>query len=146
MKKRPIRGFTSALISILLVSVAQLAMKWGMQSLDLQQLLQSETWISIPFIGLPKDVWPPLSVILLGLCCYGLSMILWIITLQHLPLSQAYPLLSVSYILVYCGTVLLPWFNDSFSSIKLLGIISILFGLLLIFSSKPDPINVTEKT
>ena len=126
------RSLITALTGIVLVSVAQLAMKWGMQGLGFRQLAETSPYDAVVYF------WPQLTAVTLGVCCYGLSMFLWILTLKHMPLSLAYPLLSVSYILVWLGSVSLPWFHDSFSLIKLAGIASIIVGLLLIFSAKTD--------
>lgn len=57
-----------------------------------------------------------------------------VFALRHLPLNRAYPLLSVSYALVYLAAVILPWFNESATLLKTLGTLFILFGVGLINS------------
>lgn len=52
--------------------------------------------------------------------------------LRYLPLNRAYPLLSLSYALVYLGAVLLPWFNEPATLLKTLGAGFILLGIWLI--------------
>ena len=34
-----------------------------------------------------------------ALCCYGLSVLVWLVGLSRVPVSQAYPLLSLGYVL-----------------------------------------------
>lgn len=138
---RPINGsIMVALASVILVSVAQLMMKWGMMQFTLQlpELLQFWQHINLPqsnlsmqptFLFILDMMLLPLMAILSGLIFYSLSMVLWVYTLKHLALSVAYPLLSLSYVLVYLGAVFLPWMNEAFSNIKLIGIICILIGL-----------------
>lgn len=48
--------------------------------------------------------------------------------LRTLALSRAYPLLGVSYVLVYLAAVALPWFNESAGWLKSLGTLLILLG------------------
>ncbi len=109
--------------SLTLVTIAQLLMKWGMTHLPL---------------SLPGDIWMlvfiyPLAIlaVFFGLVCYGLSMFCWLFLLRHLPLNRAYPVLSLSYILVYLLALWLPWFNEAASLLKTSGVVLILFGVWL---------------
>lgn len=38
--------------------------------------------------------------VLLSLACLGLALLLWLVVLSVMPVSQAYPMLSLSYIIV----------------------------------------------
>ncbi|MDT3250741.1 4-amino-4-deoxy-L-arabinose-phosphoundecaprenol flippase subunit ArnF [Serratia sp. root2] len=121
------RGYAWGATSVLLVTLAQLLMKWGMAQ--------------IPLISF-ADVTPvllmhyclPLLAVCGGIFGYALSMLCWFFALHHLPLNRAYPLLSVSYALVYLAAVILPWFNESATLLKTLGTLFILFGVWLINS------------
>tara|TARA_R110000868_G_scaffold215066_1_gene465153 strand:+ start:325 stop:789 length:465 start_codon:yes stop_codon:yes gene_type:complete len=123
-------------VSVLLVSIAQLLMKLGMQTL-------ASEWSSIEACGLFKCQWPtllslcdPLLYVFTGLSCYVVSMLCWIKGLQKIPLSKAYPVLSLSYVLVYVAAIFIPSLDEPFSWFNTLGISLILFGLYLI-CSKP---------
>ncbi|MCZ0221785.1 4-amino-4-deoxy-L-arabinose-phospho-UDP flippase, partial [Escherichia coli] len=50
----------------------------------------------------------------------------------------AYPLLSLSYALVYLAAVCLPWLNESVSWTKNAGVLAILLGVWLINSGKKE--------
>lgn len=120
-------GYIWALCSVLLVSGAQLTMKWAMMqfpllSFDLTFLIR----------GLFEH-WPALLALFAGLSAYALSMLCWYLALRRIPLSKAYPLLSLSYVLVWGAAITLPWLNEPFSKIKLIGVGVIFIGLLLIF-------------
>ena len=95
--------------------------------------LMSFADVSLALIG---DYWLPLLAVGGGIFGYALSMLCWFFALRHLPLNRAYPLLSVSYALVYLAAVILPWFNESATLLKTLGTLFILFGVGLI-NSKP---------
>jgi len=119
-------GWLFALCSVLLVSGAQLLMKWAMiqlpafsQPLDLLSVLLS---FSTPVLAL-----------FTGLFAYALSMLCWLLALRRLPLSRAYPLLSLSYLLVWGAALLIPALNEHFLWGKLAGGVVILAGLLCIF-------------
>lgn len=111
------------------MTLAQLLMKWGMVQIPLMSFAD----VSLALIG---DYWLPLLAVGGGIFGYALSMLCWFFALRHLPLNRAYPLLSVSYALVYLAAVILPWFNESATLLKTLGTLFILFGVGLI-NSKP---------
>ncbi|ROR05638.1 4-amino-4-deoxy-L-arabinose-phosphoundecaprenol flippase subunit ArnF [Erwinia sp. JUb26] len=119
-------GWVGALCSVLLVSAAQLLMKWAM--------------IQLPTLERPLDFAaailtfsPPALALLGGLLAYALSMLCWLLALKRMPLSRAYPLLSLSYLLVWGIALLIPSLSESFLWGKLAGGALILTGLLLIF-------------
>lgn len=119
------KGYGYALSSVLLVTVAQLAMKWGMAGLPA---------IADPAAFLPGLclALPATAAVATGLLCYVLSMGSWYFALKTLPLSTAYPLLSLSYVLVWLAAVALPAFPDSFSLGKVFAIALILGGVWLV--------------
>lgn len=119
------RGYVWALGSIVLASTAQVLMKSGMLALP-----------SISFAHWPSFTtllagWPAVAV-LIGMLCYGLSMVCWFMVLRYLPLSRAYPLISLSYAVVYLAAVFLPWLNEPMSLRKNLGVLIILLGVWLV--------------
>jgi undecaprenyl phosphate-alpha-L-ara4N flippase subunit ArnF len=67
-----------------------------------------------------------------GIVLYGLSMVCWVLALVRFEVSQAYPAMSVSYIAVYFGAILIPGLNESISLQSLLGIALIVAGVILI--------------
>jgi undecaprenyl phosphate-alpha-L-ara4N flippase subunit ArnF len=71
-----------------------------------------------------------------GMVCYGTSMFCWLAALGRLPLNLAYPLLSLSYPLVYLGAVLLPFFNETVNAQRLAGIGLIMLGVALLMSRR----------
>ncbi|QBF83087.1 4-amino-4-deoxy-L-arabinose-phospho-UDP flippase [Shewanella maritima] len=130
------KGIALALTSVALISTAQLAMKWGMA--NLRQL-----WPQIEALLSPLQFMPLFDLAIAsalavgaGLVCYALSMVCWIMALKHLPLSKAYPLLSLSYVIVYLAAVSFPWLGETVSATKLAGIGCILVGLYLAIPSK----------
>ncbi|HDJ1439764.1 TPA: 4-amino-4-deoxy-L-arabinose-phosphoundecaprenol flippase subunit ArnF [Serratia rubidaea] len=121
------KGYVWGIASVLLVSVAQLLMKWGMMQLPP---------LSLSMTLSTAESLTPLLAVVAGVAGYGLSMLCWLMALRTLALSRAYPLLSISYALVYLAAVALPWFNESASLPKSLGTLLILLGVWLITRRK----------
>lgn len=129
--KYALRGYLLAGSSVLLTTLAQLTMKWGMIHLPHFGL----NWFSSLILFDNKAA---LFLVGSGVAAYLLSMFCWLKALHHLPLNSAYPLLSVSYALVYLATALLPWYQETFTVPKTLGVILITFGVWLIISRSPN--------
>lgn len=71
--------------------------------------------------------------LLLGLMSYFISTIIWIVALSRVSVSIAYPMISLGYVFV----ALAAWFlfNEPLSSIKLLALGIIIFGIILLAHS-----------
>jgi undecaprenyl phosphate-alpha-L-ara4N flippase subunit ArnF len=123
------RGITFALGSVLLVSAAQLGMRWSMSRLP-----QPEQWLA----ALNKQSVDPsaIAVVLAAILAYALSMLCWLVALRDVPLGRAYSLLSISYALVYLLAAALPLFNEAFTLSKSLGVALVILGVITI-NSRP---------
>ncbi|MFJ4193862.1 4-amino-4-deoxy-L-arabinose-phosphoundecaprenol flippase subunit ArnF [Pseudomonas sp. NPDC089534] len=119
------RGIAFALGSVLLVSGAQLGMRWSMTRLP-----QPEQWLAA--LGAGGIDLTALAVVAAAILAYALSMLCWLAALRDLPLGRAYSLLSVSYALVYLLAASLPLFNESFSFPKSLGVALVMLGVITI--------------
>ncbi|MCG0457539.1 4-amino-4-deoxy-L-arabinose-phospho-UDP flippase [Enterobacter cloacae complex sp. ECC445] len=120
------KGVFWALCSVLLVSAAQLLLRYAMQALppvsDVLALI-SALWHFSSGTG----------ALLLGLMGYVASMGCWYLALHRMALSKAYALLSLSYILVWGAAILLPGWEERFSWHGLVGVGFIILGVLTIF-------------
>jgi len=123
------RGYLFAGASITLVTFAQLAMKWGMIRLPELNALPA----ILPHLGLYMK---PLTAVAAGIAAYALSLGCWMAALNDLPLNRAYPLLSLSYGLVYVLAGAIPWFNEGYSLLRSLGVALIVLGVALINSRR----------
>jgi multidrug transporter EmrE-like cation transporter len=68
-----------------------------------------------------------------GLACYVFSVAIWIVGLSRVPVSIAYPMLSVGYIV----NAVAAWylFGESLTAQKLVGIAFIICGVFLVARS-----------
>ena len=68
-----------------------------------------------------------------GLGCYVISVVVWIMALSRVPVSVAYPMLSIGY--VVNALIAWQWFGEALSAPKLLGIGIIIVGVFLVAKS-----------
>lgn len=118
-------GYFWALMSVLLVSCAQLIMKWAMMALP---PVEKHDELLAAFMSAT----PGAQALIAGLLAYVFSMACWFFALRQIALSKAYPLLSLSYVLVWAAAIWVPWLGESFSMGKLVGVSVIFIGLLLV--------------
>jgi len=114
--------------SILLSTLAQLCMKAGML------LLATHTangWTGFSALLDPAA----LLWVGVGLACYGSSLLFWMSAIARLELSLAYPMLSLSYVLVYLVAVNWPLLNEHASWPRTVGILIVVAGVILIARS-----------
>ena len=70
-----------------------------------QLALKSATRVSGPLTAGGPQVWEralgllAVPALWLALCAYGLSVVVWLVGLSRVPVSQAYPLLSLGYVI-----------------------------------------------
>jgi undecaprenyl phosphate-alpha-L-ara4N flippase subunit ArnF len=121
------RGLLLALCSVVLVAAAQLALKYGMLNWPGAHT-PAQLLATLPQLSWSRALLPLGA----GIAAYGVSMLCWISALGRLPLSVAYPLLSLSYPLVYFGAALLPGLREAVSGRRLAGIALILVGIALL--------------
>ncbi len=85
------------------------------------------------------DVPPGVAYLGAGACCYFLAVPLWVRVLRDLPLSRAYPLLSLSYPLVYVGAIW--WLGESMSLVRTIGTALVTLGALLAIAPTDEGVH-----
>lgn len=119
-------SFSLVLIGVLLNAAAQILLKAGTNVVGHFQFQLSNV---VP-IGL-KLVFQP--YILGGLACYVISVAVWIMALSRVPVSVAYPMLSIGYVIN--AVIAWQWFGETLTTQKLLGIGFIIVGVFLVAKS-----------
>ena len=116
-------AFALLLTGVLLNAGAQLLLKAGTNALGV--------------ITLSRDSWPDTLMrmatqghFILGAACYVLSLFVWILGLSRVPVSVAYPLLSIGYIINAIAAHYL--FGEAVTTTKWLGIGFIVIGVWLL--------------
>ena len=119
-------AFTLVLTGVLLNAIAQLSLKasvadTGIIQLDTQSLLSSAG-------SLVTNVW-----LWLGLICYAVSVVVWILALSRVDVSIAYPMLSIGYIVNAVAASYL--FDEPLGIGKVVGIGIIILGVYVLARS-----------
>lgn len=122
-------GVVWALLSVVIVSASQLALRYAMVQLP-------PVASPLLFCNHLLTLQPGTLPLVAGLVGYLVSMICWFLALQRLPLSRAYALMSLSYVLVWGAAIVLPGWHESFSWLSFAGVMSLFVGVLLIFSPR----------
>jgi len=111
-------------ISVLLAVCGQVLMKKGMMVFG----TFPATEILFKLIPMFMNPW-----VFFGFACFGLSSIFWLIVLSRVPLSQAYPMVSVAYVLT--ALISMVFFKETVGALRWAGIFVIVFGVYLISRS-----------
>jgi multidrug transporter EmrE-like cation transporter len=65
-----------------------------------------------------------------GMLCYGASLCVWLAALAKAPVSTAYPMLSLGYVVVAAASV--AWLGETMTPAKVVGIVLICAGVILV--------------
>ena len=89
---------TILLASIVLATSGQLLLRAGMEAVGV---------VEITGASLTSSARAALSTwqVYVGFAAFGLSSILWLVTLSRIPLSTAYPFVAISYVLILLSSV-----------------------------------------
>ena len=101
--------------------------------------LKAATRVSGPLVAGEAGVWQRgLDLLVVpslwyALCAYGLSVIVWLVGLSRVPVSQAYPLLSMGYVI----NIGLAWWllGEVPNAQRVVGIGVIVLGVVLVSRS-----------
>jgi multidrug transporter EmrE-like cation transporter len=111
---------------VLLNAAAQLLLKAGTNVLGVLSLTR-ETWLDTLLKMATQGYFA------LGIACYGISVFVWILGLSRVPVSIAYPLLSVGYVVNAIAAYYL--FGEAVTLTRWLGIGFIVVGVTLVARS-----------
>jgi multidrug transporter EmrE-like cation transporter len=119
-------AFSLVLTGVLLNAVAQLALKASVNETGVIGLDMNSLWSSA--ISLAGNLW-----LWLGLLCYGVSVVVWLLALSRVDVSIAYPMLSIGYVL----NAIAAWhlFGESLGQGRLIGIGVIIIGVYILARS-----------
>ncbi len=111
------------LTGVMLNAAAQLLLKVGMGRIGHFDLAWENAWpitlqvaTSLPIIG--------------GLICYGISVLVWLVVLSRVPVSMAYPMVSLGYVVTALAAYF--WIGESLGPLRVGGIVVILIGVYMV--------------
>jgi len=119
-------SFGLILFGVLLNAVAQLALKASVTSIgEIELRLAGSGTVALRLASEP-GLW-------IGLFCYGISVIVWIVALSRVDVSIAYPMLSIGYVV----NAFAAWalFGEVLTLTRLGGIGFIIIGVYILARS-----------
>ncbi|CAB3776386.1 4-amino-4-deoxy-L-arabinose-phosphoundecaprenol flippase subunit ArnF [Paraburkholderia ultramafica] len=121
-----ILSFVLIVTGVLLNAMAQLWLKAGTNALGALSISRQTAFSTLFRVGFEPHI-------MAGLACYVLSVAIWIVALSKVPVSVAYPMLSIGYVV----NALAAWylFGEILSTQKLIGIAVIIVGVYLVAKS-----------
>ena len=108
-------SFAMILLGVLLNAAAQLLLKAGTNAVPLSVRLAFEPHI----LG--------------GLACYVVSVVVWIVALSRVPVSIAYPMLSIGYVVNAVAARYL--LGEAVTPMRIAGIAVIILGVFIVARS-----------
>ena len=119
-------SFSLILLGVLLNAGAQLLLKAGTNTVGRFEFTLAN---AMP-MGMKLASQPP---ILIGIACYVVSVVVWILALSRVQVSIAYPMLSIGYVV----NALLAWmlFGEDLNAQRWIGIGFIVIGVYLVARS-----------
>ena len=119
-------AFAFLLTGVLLNAGAQLLLKAGTNVLGVITLTRAN-WLEMAWKMATQHFF------VLGAACYAASLVVWIIGLSRVPVSIAYPMLSIGYIVNAVAAHYL--FGEAVTTTRWLGIGFIVLGVWLVAKS-----------
>jgi len=108
-------------------AAAQLLLKAATRPLSAFTVFNGDTLMrSVGVLAISVPFW-------MGMMCYAASVCVWLAALSKAPVSVAYPMLSLGYVVV--AAVSAMWLGEALSLAKVLGIALICAGVLLVSRS-----------
>ncbi len=120
--------------SILLTTAAQLLFRAGMKDSQAITFLSNNDIQALLEWAMTAQA----LMVVVGIAFYVLSLMVWLIALSRFEVSFAYPLLSITYILVYVAAIYWPLLGEEPSIQKLIGISIIVSGVALVTASRSE--------
>ena len=116
------KGLLLVLLSVVLVDIAQILLKYGMTQIG---SLDFSSGIFSVFVHIFSNVY-----VILGVLLFVSSSVGWLVALSKMPLSLGYPILSIGYVIVS----VLSWifFGESLSFLRIIGLAVIVGGVFLL--------------
>ena len=116
-------AFALILTGVLLNAIAQLALKASVRDMGAIELRLAEALPTT--LRLAQEPW-----LWLGLGCYVVSVVIWILALSRVDVSIAYPMLSLGY--VVNALAAWAWLGEAMSLSRVVGIGIIILGVFVL--------------
>ena len=117
-------GLALVLTGVLLNAIAQFCLKAATQDSGPIALNAGGVTLGLARVAMVPAFW-------VGCLCYALSVVVWILALSRVPVSVAYPMLSLGYVAV--AFITWGFMGEALTATKLTGIGVIILGVIILF-------------
>ena len=115
------------LVSVALSALAQISLKYGMASPDIQRAMQADRWLTMGYTVAASPF------VVGGLALYGLSICTWLLVLARVDVSVAYPFVGLGFIItMLLGAFLL---HEPVGALRVTGTLLVTVGVVCISHS-----------
>lgn len=119
------RSLFLILISVLLSASSQLMMKVGMSTPAVQRALGHGSSLLTTVITIAMS-----PLVVLGLLCFAVSVVSWLLALSKVDVSEAYPFVALGIVITaVAGHLLL---GEPLDHLRILGIVTIVAGVVIV--------------
>ncbi|ABZ83068.1 small multidrug resistance transmembrane protein, putative [Heliomicrobium modesticaldum Ice1] len=120
-------GIYLILLAVALGAVGQVLLKMGANRLDIRTgpILEVAPQVIVQMLKNP--------LLLGGLLVFGVSSLLWIVSVSKVQLSLAYPLVSLGYVIVLFASW--AFLGEPVNMIRIGGVLVICFGVVMVAQS-----------
>ena len=117
-----IKDILLIVLSVTLAAIAQLLLKFGMMKVGKISGVANAPSMILRAVSNP--------IVLAGLAVFGISALFWLVVLSRVPLSTAYPMVSIGYVIA----VLFEWriFGLAVKPVTVAGCLIIILGVFLL--------------
>ncbi len=115
-------SYVYVLVTVALTTYGQLVIKW--RAADAGELPSGAGAIASHLVRLLLDPW-----VITSLCAAAIAALTYMAALSDLPLSRAYPVMSLSFVAVLFLSAV--FFQDALTGPKIAGVALILVGIVL---------------
>lgn len=120
------------LVSVTLIAAGQLFMRRGM--LEFGEVDSFAAFVNLVWSGLASP--PTIAYVWAGMIVYAAAVMVWLQVLSRMALSLAFPMMSLSYVLVYLGAAFWPELDETISVYRVAGTALIMLGVALVAQSR----------
>lgn len=114
------------ILSVFFSSLSQLFLKKGADNLsELSLFISKDIGILKLILALVSNVY-----IFVGVSLQVFALLIWIYVLKKVDVSYAYPFIALGFVFVF--TIGVWFFNEKYSLLKLIGILTIVLGVVIL--------------
>lgn len=132
LERRPLISVALLLVSVTLIAAGQLLMRRGM--IEFGQIDSFAAFINLVWSGLARPA--TIAYVWAGMIVYAAAVMVWLQVLSRMALSLAFPMMSLSYVLVYVGAAFWPALDETISVYRIAGTALIMLGVAMVAQSR----------